>query len=70
MQIDYTTNLFGFQDLGQRKVMASFDGGMISSDAGALLLRGLALTTGSLRQFADCFSEARGKTIALRGELN
>ena len=61
MQTDCTTDLFGFQDLGKRKVIAGFDGGMISSDAGALLLRELALTTDSLRQFADCFSDFRNQ---------
>ena len=59
MQTDCIANLFGFQDLGERKVLASFDGGMISSDAGALLLREVALTTDYLRQFADCFSDFR-----------
>jgi len=34
---------------------------MISSDAGGLLLREVALTTGYLRQFADCFSDFRNQ---------
>jgi hypothetical protein len=38
---------------------ASFDGGVISSDAGALLLREVARTTDYLRQFADCFFDFR-----------
>jgi hypothetical protein len=59
MQTNCIPNLFGFQDLGQRKVIASFNGGMISSDAGALLLREVALTTDYLRQFAACFSDFR-----------
>ena len=52
MQTDCTSNLFGFQDLGARKVVAAFDGGMISSDAGGLLLREVALSTDLLRQFS------------------
>ncbi len=61
MQTDCIPNLFGFQDLGDRKVITSFDGGMISSDAGALLLREVALTTDYLRQFADCFCDFRNQ---------
>lgn len=61
MHTDCNPNLFGFQDLGHRKVVAAFDGGMISSDAGGLLLREVALTTGYLRQFADCFSDFRNQ---------
>jgi hypothetical protein len=59
MQTDCNPDLFGFQDLGQRKVVASFDGGMISSDAGGLLLREVALSSGYLRQFAGCFTDFR-----------
>ncbi len=59
MHTDCNADLFGFQDLGQRKVVAGFDGGMISSDAGGLLLREVALATGYLREFARCFSDFR-----------
>jgi len=59
MQTDCTSNLFGFQDLGARKVVASFDGGMISSDAGGLLLREVALSTDLLRQFSRGFLDYR-----------
>ncbi|MCP5004933.1 MAG: hypothetical protein GY941_13495 [Planctomycetes bacterium] len=31
--------LFDFQELGKRKVVAEFNGGTISTDSGALLLR-------------------------------
>jgi len=63
MQTDCSPNLFGFQDLGQRKVVASFDGGMISSDAGGLLLREVALSSGYLREFAGCFSDFRDQRL-------
>jgi len=59
MQTDCIPNLFGFQDLGSRKVVASFDGGMISADAGGLLLREVAAATDVLRQFSDCFLDCR-----------
>jgi len=61
MQTDCIPNLFGFQDLGARKVVAAFDGGMISSDAGGLLLREVALSTGLLRQFSEGFLDYRDR---------
>ncbi len=48
-----------FHPLGQREVVAGFDGGRISSDAGALLLRELEQRTGIVRCFADCFVDHR-----------
>ena len=48
-----------FPALGPREVLASFDGGDISSDGGALLLRQVEQTTGILRQFAACFTDHR-----------
>jgi hypothetical protein len=61
MQTDCTPDLFGFQDLGSRKVVAGFNGGMISSDAGGLLLRELAITTDLVRQFSSCFLDYRNQ---------
>jgi hypothetical protein len=61
MQTHCIPNLFAFQDLGDRKVVADFDGGMISSDAGGLLLRQVALATGFLRQFSGCFMDYRNQ---------
>jgi hypothetical protein len=48
-----------FPALGPREVKASFDGGDISSDGGALLLRQVEQATGILRQFAGCFTDHR-----------
>jgi hypothetical protein len=48
-----------FQGLGPRKVAASFDGGTISSDAGALLLREVDLANGFIEDFSDCFTDYR-----------
>jgi len=45
--------------LGSRQVLADFDGGAISSDGGALLLRQVEALTGILRQFAACFDDHR-----------
>jgi Transposase DDE domain group 1 len=48
-----------FPMLGSRQVLADFDGGAISSDGGALLLRETERLTGILRQFAACFDDHR-----------
>ncbi len=50
---------FGFHPLGRRDVVARFDGGRISSDAGGLLLRETERVTGIIRQFAACFTDHR-----------
>src|SRR3954462_2740989 len=48
-----------FPMLGRREVLADFDGGAISSDGGALLLRQTEALTGIIRQFATCFTDHR-----------
>ena len=48
-----------FQAHGSRSVEAAFDGGMITSDGGALLLRELELRQGIVRGFAGCFIDYR-----------
>jgi Transposase DDE domain group 1 len=48
-----------FPMLGPRQVLADFDGGAISSDGGALLLREAERLTGIIRQFAACFTDHR-----------
>src|SRR5436305_630710 len=48
-----------FPILGPRQVLADFDGGAISSDGGALLLRQVEALTGIVRQFAACFDDHR-----------
>ncbi len=50
---------FGFHALGRRDVLARFDGGRISSDAGGLLLRETERITGIIGQFAACFTDHR-----------
>ena len=48
-----------FPMVGSRQVLASFDGGDISSDGGSLLLRKTEEVTGIIRQFAACFTDHR-----------
>ena len=48
-----------FQRLGRRAVVAAFDGGTISSEGGALLLRELDRRSGILDRFTACFIDRR-----------
>ncbi len=48
-----------FQGVNRRDVVARFDGGAISSDAGGLLLRQVEQRTGIIGQFARCFTDHR-----------
>lgn len=50
---------FKFQSLQHRKIVGRFDGGSLTSDAGALLLREVELRTGIVKQFAACFKDFR-----------
>ncbi|WP_182849587.1 transposase, partial [Tautonia rosea] len=59
MQTECNAAYLNFPMLGRREILADFDGGDISSDGGALLLRQVEQLTGILRQFADCFTDHR-----------
>jgi Transposase DDE domain group 1 len=61
MLTDCNTSPLGFEGLGSRKVTASFDGGAITSNAGALLLRQTDRVIGLSRQAAACFRDARSQ---------
>ena len=50
---------FAFQDLGSREVHAAFDGGRITSDGGAWLLREIDQKFRFLERFAACFTDHR-----------
>jgi hypothetical protein len=52
-----------FPMLGSRQVLADFDGGDITSDGGALLLRKTEELTGIIRQFARCFTDHRNPEL-------
>ncbi len=59
MQTECTPELFRFEAVERRAVVASFDGGSITSNAGALLLRQLDRGLGLVRRFAGCFVDRR-----------
>jgi len=48
-----------FQKLGGRELVWRFDGGDITSDGGALVLKKLEERTGIVRRFAACFEDYR-----------
>jgi hypothetical protein len=52
-----------FESLGSRKVTASFDGGAVTSNAGALLLRQIDRRIGLTRQAAVCFTDRRDQEL-------
>jgi hypothetical protein len=54
---------FGFKACGGREVVARFDGGTISSDAGALLLRQTDERLNLLPRLADCFLDGRDQDL-------
>jgi hypothetical protein len=59
MVTECTAESFSFHPLGRREVVARFDGGRITSDAGGLLLREIERLTGILRQFSACYTDHR-----------
>jgi len=59
MQTECNTKSVEFQRHEKKEVIGRFDGGAISSDAGALLLREVNRRTGMIEQAAECFSDSR-----------
>ena len=59
MPTQCTQKSFAFHSLGKRDVVARFDGGRITSDAGGLLLREVEQKLGVLGRFAACFDDHR-----------
>jgi hypothetical protein len=56
---DCNTNAITFAPLGRRRVLAEFDGGAITSDAGALLLREVARPMRLFERLADAIPDPR-----------
>jgi DDE family transposase len=59
MPTECNPELFGFAAAERREVVAAFDGGAISSDAGALLLGATDCVIGMMDRFASCFHDVR-----------
>ncbi len=59
MPTECTQNSFAFHWENQREVVARFDGGVITSDGGSVLLGEVEKRAGIARQFAACFTDHR-----------
>jgi hypothetical protein len=59
MNTECSAEQLEFQGHGTRKVQAEFDGGALSSDGGALLLRELDARLGVTARFSACFTDHR-----------
>jgi Transposase DDE domain group 1 len=63
MPTECNTDLFGFARLESRAVVACFDGGVITSDAGALLLGATDRAIKLIDRFAGCFRDGRRQEL-------
>jgi len=59
MPTECIADLFGFAPVEGRSVVAAFDGGAVTSDAGGLLLGASDRAIGLLGRFARCFRDGR-----------
>jgi DDE family transposase len=59
MRTECSADLFGFAPVEGRQVVAGFDGGTITSDAGALLLGATDAAVRLTERFAACFTDRR-----------
>ncbi len=59
MPTECTSNLFGFSSVEGRKIVSGFDGGAVTSEAGALLLGATDRAIRLVERFAGCFADAR-----------
>jgi hypothetical protein len=67
MQQQCAPNQLAFQGLGNRKIVAQFDGGTITSDAGALVLREVDQRCKILDSFVECFIDGRHRAYCDHG---
>ena len=59
MQTECSADLFGLTPVEGRKVVAAFDGGQMTSDAGAMLLGATDKQIRLIERFAGCFTDYR-----------
>ena len=63
MQTECSADLFGFAPVDGRAVVAAFDGGTMTSDAGALLLGAADRAIGLTERLAACFTDHRAPEL-------
>ena len=61
MRTECIADVFGFEAVEGRAVVAAFDGGAITSDAGALLLGATDRVIGLVDRVASCFVDQRSQ---------
>jgi hypothetical protein len=61
MPTQCSRDLFGYEVVEGRQVVAAFDGGAVTSDAGALLLGATDRAIGLVGRFAACFADDRAQ---------
>ncbi len=59
MNTQCNSKQFEFHGLGRREVVGGFDGGMISSDGGGVLLREVDVRIGLMARLSGCFTDHR-----------
>jgi hypothetical protein len=63
MPTECSRDLFGYEVVEGRRVVAAFDGGQVTSDAGALLLGAADRALGLVRRLAGCFTDGRAPEL-------
>ena len=63
MQTECSADLFGFARVESRAVVAAFDGGKMTSDAGGLLLGATDQAIRLVDRFAECFTDSRAPEL-------
>jgi len=63
MPTECSRDLFGYEVVEGRQVVAAFDGGQVTSDAGALLLGAANRALGLVRRLARCFTDGRAPEL-------
>ena len=67
MLTECSANEIDFGRAGSRRVVADFDGGMVSSDAGALLLVETDQAIKLVDRFTACFRDSRNPAYVVHG---
>jgi Transposase DDE domain group 1 len=63
MPTECSRDLFGYEVVEGRQVVAAFDGGQVTSDAGALMLGAADRALGLVRRLAGCFTDGRAPEL-------
>src|SRR5205809_3339604 len=63
MQTECSADLFGFAPVEGRKLVAAFDGGTMTSEAGAMLLGDTDVQIRLIERFAGCFTDYRAAEL-------